>query len=251
MANKSFLAAAAATILLSSSLALAAPVVYFGENQNPDHKVSGAPLTARNNFVSQLSGVGTENFSGFAAASNAPLNLSFPGTAGNITGQLLGVGTVTSIAAGTDSAGRYNTTGATAAASASGNVWVAQGIFGITFNEPISAFGFYGTDIGDFNGQVTLTLLDTADVETVLTVNNTKNGNDASLLFWGFIDTSKAYKQITFGNTAAGTDFFGFDDMIVGDRGQINPPGVPTPGGLALVALGLLGLGAAARRRQS
>ena len=235
------LASAAALIALSAP-AHAAPVIYFGENQNPANQVSGAPLTARTSFLSQLVGVGTETFSGFNVGDTSPLTLTFTGSTGNIQADLNGVGQV--FGPGPIGVGRFNTSGAEGG-PVGGNWWDSEGRFTIDFDVAISAFGFYGTDIGDFNGQVTVALTDINDVVTNLVINNTVNGNNGSLLFWGFIDTMNSYKRITFGNTAAGSDFFGFDDMTIGDRQQIR---VPEPATLALVGLSLLGLGAVRRR---
>jgi PEP-CTERM motif len=234
-------------ILLTSILALAAfsasaaPTVFFGENQNPANAVSGAPLTAQSSFLSNLSGVGTEVFSQ-ASGSGSPLAVAFPGSSGNITATLTGQGAVSSNVG----AGRFNTS------SVSSGWWEVSGIFNITFDTAISAFGFYGTDVGDFNGQLTIALTDVNDIVTNYVVNNTINGNNGSLLFWGFIDAGNSYKRVAFGNTASGVDFFGFDDMVIGDARQITNPGeVPEPTSIALLGLGLLGVVAARKRKQA
>lgn len=231
--------AVAAVTALMAVAAHAAPVVYFGENQSPANTVSGNPATARANFLSSLTGVSNEGFETFTDGINAPLILSFAGSSGSLGATLSGSGTVVVNASG--GAGRFNTT-------PGGDTWFdVSGSFAIDFATAISAFGFYGTDIGDFNGQVTIDLTDSNDVVTQLTVANTANGNNGSLLFWGFTDTGNSYKRVAFGNTAAGTDFFGFDDMVIGDQRQIVNP-TPEPGSLALVGLSLAGLAATRRR---
>lgn len=244
MKNSTLTALALACTLLASvgtSLsAHAAPTLYFGENLNPMGAVSGDPLTARNSFLSQLTGVGTDGFETQARGTTTPLALTFAGSAGDITATLTGAGDVAD--ATTDvNAGRFNT-------SAGGKQWRrVSGDFEINFSTAISAFGFYGTDIGDFNGKVTIDLTDTNNNVTNYLLDTTLNGPNGSLLFWGFIDTTTSYTKIAFGNTNAGTDFFGFDDMTIGDRQQVR---VPEPASLALVGLSLLALTATRRRRR-
>lgn len=227
----------AATATFGVQSASAAPTIFFGENLNPGETVSGDPVTARDDFLDNLSGVGTENFEGFSSGATAPVNLTFPG-AGDA--QLTGDGEIES----GPSVGRFATSGS--------QYWEVSGDFEIDFTDPVAAFGFFGTDIGDFDGQVTVDAGLEGGGSTQFTINNTIDAPNGSLLYWGLIDTANPFTSLVFGNTNAGTDFFGFDDMTIGSVQQVVPDPVqtvPLPTTVALFGLGLAGLGFARRRR--
>lgn len=238
---KTILHAAIAAITAAMQMAVqAAPVIYFGENQSPASTVSGNPATARANFLSSLAGVSNEGFESFSDLEPPPLDLSFVGSGGSLSATLSGTGVVNTFTGN----GRFNTT------TGGDKFFDVTGSFQIDFTTAISAFGFYGTDIGDFAGQVTISLTDINDIVTAFTVPNTINGSNGSLLFWGFTDTANSYTRISFGNTAAEVDGFGFDDMVIGDQRQIVNQ-TPEPGSIALVGLSLAGLAAIRRRTPS
>ncbi|MDP1901073.1 MAG: PEP-CTERM sorting domain-containing protein [Rubrivivax sp.] len=234
---------ASACVFGLASAAFAAPVVYFGENQAPAGKVGGNPAAARASFLGGLSGVSSEGFETFVFEDEAPVDLSFTGSGGALSAQLTGDGQIENRLA----TSRFNTT------TGGSQWWDVSGDFTITFGTAVSAFGFYGTDIGEFGGRVTVALTDIANKVTNFTVDSTEPSADGALLFWGFIDGANSYKKIVFGNTNAGTDFFGFDDMVIGDLGQVDPgPGpIPEPASLALAGLALAGLGLSRRKTRA
>lgn len=203
--------------------------VFFGENTapSPAFTVVGAPVTARNGFVAAIALVQSFGFEGpsFTGAS-APIVATFTGTGVTpITATLTGSGSVLNA----ENDGRFNTTPAGSqywAPVESGGSYVT-----INFSRPVSAFGFYATDVGDVAGQLSVRLTDEDDVVTTRTVAHSIGGVElsGSVLFWGYINTTKKYKRVELFKTGGPLDGFGFDDFIVADLPQINQLIGPAP----------------------
>jgi hypothetical protein len=211
----------------------AAPQTFFGEDLGqgenvrlPSHPNADA---ARAQFLSNLSGAVTANLENFSAGASAPLLVDF-GASGSAT--LLGGGSINEVVSGTNGLGRYPISGT--------KYWDdSNSTFSLTFSQPQAAFGFYGVDIGDFNGQVTITYADGSS--HMLTIPNTVNGLGGSVLYFAFIDTTNPFTSVSFGNTGAGSgldDFFGFDDFTISTTQQV-VVAVPTltEWGMAFMAL--------------
>jgi len=230
----SVIAVISLTLMLSFSAAFALNTTFFGEDLDPDQNVANAVNSnaARADFFSYLVGVGTEDFESFLDGQSAPLTVDF-GAAGEAT--LNGGGAIQS----GYSTGRWPVSGS--------KYWEAStgtGMFSISFEESIAAFGFYGTDIGDFSGQITLTTV--GGTSTVYNIPHTIGAPNASILYWGVINDEDLFSSISFSNTGSSSDWFGFDDFSIGTIEQVVP--TPEPATMLLLGFGLLGLVGLRRR---
>lgn len=191
---------------------------YFGEDLGlgeatplPAHPNADA---ARAAFFAELLSIGTETLESFPEYTYAPLSVVFMDPSGPVTATLTGDGYVAHVPVGqTNGVGRYAISGT--------KYWETSDVFAITFDQPVSVFGFYGVDVGDFDGQLTLTLTDGSTL--TLTVPNTVGSPGGTIIYFGFIDKDNEYTSVTFGNTQPGWDYFGFDDFTVGTQAAIVP----------------------------
>jgi len=178
-------------IFVSAGASLALQTTFFREDlgSGEDTRIVSHPTAdaARTNFFSFLDGVGTEDFETFSDGATAFLAANF-GAAGTATNY--GSGSIDNVPTGTNGRGRYPISG--------DQYWETNSrTWSISFTESIAAFGFYGIDIGDFDGQVTVTTLN--GVDTYYKIRNTLNGSGGSVLYWAVIDTVNPFTSITFG----------------------------------------------------
>lgn len=254
----------AGAFLVLLSAANADPInTYFGVDYNGAfNSATPYPLTsfpnannAASSFITALGGpsaVSTETFdSGIALGNYSSLGIAL----GTNTATIVSPGSTTFAISNTFDEGRY-------AISSPNYLDATAGNFTINFSAPVSALGFYGTDIGDFGGQLSLSLTPTGGgAPVILNVNsNDALGNpgtgagsdqDGAVLYFGFIDTTgQGYSSITFNDNLSGIDAFGFDNFSVAwQQPTGNTGSVPEPSSLVFVVGSLLGLAALRRRK--
>lgn len=225
---------------------------FFGEdvNNSEANPIAAFPnaLAAQAAFLGGLVGdVGTENFEGFADGTTQPLDLDF-GSAGTAT-LAGGGGAINSVTPGdTNGKGRYATSGSNYFEVAAGGTPT----FTVTFSQPVAAFGFFGVDIGDFGGQLSLVVTTTegelsGDIEHFLGDGGSSGG---SVFFFGLVAEigDALITSVEFLSSSGDGDIFAFDDFTVASPEQIIE--VPEPSTVALFGLGLIGLGVGLRRRR-
>ena len=236
MIPRSCLLLLAALSVPSGSL-FASPVTFFGQgiNQSGDPHTAATTNanTAHTAFLSNLSGVQTQTFESYSAGTGLPLTVSF-GVAGNAT--LTDPSGGSAIFSGNDGAGRFPISGSKYLETGAGSG------FKITFSTPVSAFGFYGTDVGDFGGVLSLALAGASPTTLIVPATTGSGGSTTgSVLYYGFYDTTNSFTSITFNNSGSGgVDVFGFDDFTIGTLQQVTPVAVtPEPTSLLLLSTGI------------
>lgn len=234
---KTYATAAALAVAGSLAFSSASAATFTGQDLTGvlpgDSSTWSNSNAARADFLAELGGVGSENFDDIVGGTVPPIALDFPGSLGSsISASLTNSGVVMS----EPDRGRFATSGTNYYQVITGND------FQIDFTTDVAAFGFYGTDIGDFDGQLFIEFLD--ENENILFSEEVgiANATDGNILFYGRIDETNPFRSVRF-SAVGGNDGFGFDDMIVGDFGQVGRVPLPAAGWLLLSGVaGIAGL---------
>lgn len=244
---QSWMVLSAAVVATSIATPVEGLQIFYGQDAGlgKDTRLVNRPNAdaVRDRFLSNLVNVKTENFDNYSAGCYEGLYIDFP----KDTVTLYGQGCIRNFSTGTNGAGRYPISG--------NKYWDTFSNFSIIFPQPVADLGFYATDIGDFKGNLTLTLKNDTNA-TMFIITSTLNCpddlvncQDGSVLYFGVIaqTASELFTEVIFGNVGEMGDFFGFDDLSIGNVKQIDlalqSKSIPeTTSALATLAFGVLGV---------
>jgi len=232
--------------------ATAAPETFYGYDKGLGNlaRLPAHPLSdlARDAFLARLvAGVPTETFEAIAATDAVYADRNITLTFGAQQAVLAGWGLVMdSPPPNTDNpingipSGVYPTSG--------NRAWLSADDFELRFDEAQVALGFYGVDIGDFNGQLTLDLVHADASTTHVLASSGSRDAGGSVQYFGVLSIDRPFVAVRFGNSApVGYDGFVFADLTIGTAAQIAP--VPEPATVVMLLAGLAIVGKLARRR--
>ena len=235
---------AIAIFMLTTTPVFADAITFFGEDLGPLTGADPRPQSqfARASFLSQLETHGTEDFEGFAPGTHSALSLDFGGIFG---GDLAPAQDPINIAGGTSLA--------TSGSQLLHFVQIINDSFVITLNpvDRLNSIGFYGIDVGDLEGQLTITLQNGVTQVIQVEVPHSQPSPTQTYFYFGVtfhdkIITSAQYNPTGTG-AVAGFDAFLFDDITVGIARPVPEGGPNGP----LLGVGLLMMGLAGWLRRS
>lgn len=194
---------------------------FEAEDTSPGGVVTSGPSDELALFLDELTVSGSEGFEGSFTLGGEEYTfengLSMEGVEVVVNGTTATFGSTGAVASTSTASGRFNTT-------SGGSIYIQAGgaltMLSITFDAPISAFGSYLTDVGDFSGQVSIVLYKSGGGTVTHDIDHTVNGSSGSLMFVGFVDDVDEYTQIDY--IASSTlEGIGFDDMYIATQAQL------------------------------
>eukprot|EP00968_Pinguiococcus_pyrenoidosus_P007276 scaffold482_cov247-Pinguiococcus_pyrenoidosus.AAC.25 len=200
-----------------ASAQMCAGEVFFGEDRNPDdtqNNVLPLPATpnadeARDMFFLGIDNPSTEDLESLAVGDTSA-SLVFPGS--GVTATLQGG----EVRADPPVNGQY--------AISPENYFSTDDDFSITFSESITAFGFFGVDIGDVQGVLTFTAIRTDGTTCTLNIPHEVDGPSGGVLYFAYIDLAESFIGVSFTNSEGNRDRYVEETRNAGNNSTCGVP---------------------------